>query len=299
MKAKLENLTYRGQGTLEKIPCPLCRADQFKILLVERELPIVRCEKCSLVFVNPRPSREGLLEFYKDYFPPESESLWQEQMAAVFLKEGLEKIKRYQAAGLLHLKETPAVLDIGCGMGCFLDLMRAQGWKTFGVEPSPSAARHAKEKLHLNVFEGMLEEAELESQWDVVTLWYVLEHVPHPDQILDRVSRLLRPGGLIIIRAPNQNAGIDLILNKLGLKNFFLINPPRHLFDYSPKTLSRFLEERGLEVLEIRNSIPRATGTWLELARRRLWYRTFQALYSLSGGKWIRGSSITVYARKK
>lgn len=296
---KLENLSYQGEAVLETIPCPLCGGRDFRALVIEQTIPVVRCAGCSLVFANPRPNREGLTKFYENYFPPESESLWREQMAQVFLKEGFEKLKAFERSGIFRPGNPPKILDVGCGMGFFLDFMRRRGWKVTGVEPAPAAARHAREKLRLDVFEGNLDEASVQGPFDVVTLWYVMEHVPNPHEILDRVAGLLRSGGLVIIRVPNQNIVIDQILAAIGLGRYFLMNPPRHLFDYSPKTLSRFLEVRGFEVLEICNGIPRGTGTWLELLRRRLWYGVFQALYRLSGGKIIRGSSITVYAKKK
>ncbi len=298
-KNKLENLEYRGGAALETIPCPLCRGLDFKTLVVEQTLPVVRCAGCALVFVNPRPNRDGLLQFYENYFPMESAPLWQKQMADVFLKEGLNRIREFKGSGVLKLNAKPKLLDVGCGMGFFLDLMRQAGWDTKGIEPAPEAARHAREKLKLDLYEGTIEEAVLSDSFDAVTLWYVLEHVPNPHEILDRVARLLKPGGLLIIRVPNQNVTIDRILNFLGFQKFFLINPPRHLFDYSPKTLSRFLDQRGFRILSIRNGIPRATGTWLELLRRYAWYGIFELLYHLTGGRLLRGSSLTLYALKQ
>ena len=298
-KPKLENLTYEAKGQLETIPCPLCKSERFKTQVVEWGLPVVKCVNCSLTFANPRPNAKGLDDFYQGYFPPESEGLWQEQMAGVFLKEGLYRIREFQAIGLIEKKKDLRVLDVGCGMGFFLDLMRQEGCATKGVEPSHDAVTHARVKLKLDVEEGLLESTKIQGPFDIVTLWYVMEHVPNPHEILDQVSSLLAPGGLVIIRVPNQNVPIDRILSVLGLGKFFLMNPPRHLFDYSPKTMTGLLESRGLEVIKIFNGTPRGTGTWLELLRRHLWYWTFEMLYQLTGGRVIRGSSMTVYARKK
>lgn len=299
-KIKLENLTVQGSYDLEFILCPLCKKKDFKTLLLEQKIPIVRCLNCGLVFANPRPDRNGLLEFYKNYFPPESAPLWQKQMAGIFFEEGLMAIEAFKQSGLLSFSINPKILDIGSGMGFFLDLMKSKGWQTRGIEPSPEAARHAKEVLHLDIFLGTVEEAPIKDKnFDVVTLWYVLEHVPNPHEILNYACSFLKPGGLLIVRVPNQNAPIDCCLDRLGLQKFFLINPPRHLFDYSPRTISKLLEKSGFNVLSIRNGIPRKTGTLLELMRRYLWYGFFEMLFKVTGGKVIRGSSITVYATKK
>ena len=298
-KPRMENLAYRGTANLETIACPLCAGTAFTTLVIEQTIPVVRCHGCGLVFANPRPDRQGLLEFYESYFPPESESLWQEQMAQVFLKEGLRKIDALRAANLIHVSSPPRIFDIGCGMGYFLDLMRQHGWDTMGVEPAPAACRYARDTLGLNVVEGTIESVEVEESFDVVTLWYVLEHVPNPGEILDRAAALLHPGGLLIVRVPNQSIPIDRALAALGLQRFFLMNPPRHLFDYSPRTLAMFLERSGFEMNEIRNSIPRASGTPLERLRRHVWYWLFRTIYVMSAGRILRGSSMTVYATKK
>ena len=295
----LENLSYQGGYNLETIRCPLCGQNRFKRIVIEQRIPIVRCLQCGLVFANPRPDKEGLQKFYAHYFPPESASLWQKQMSEIFMLEGLRRIREFAATGKRVLAERPRILDIGCGMGFFLDLMKKESWDARGIEPAPEAARHAQNVLKLDVFEGTLEDFDAQGiVYDAVTLWYVLEHVPNPGEILERSFRLLKPGGLLIIRVPNQNAPIDQWLGRLGLGRYFLMNPPRHLFDYSPKTISGLLAKAGYQVLDIRNGIPRKTGTFLELVRRHLWYSFFEALFRLSGGKIIRGSSITVYAKK-
>lgn len=294
----LENMKFSGSGT-EKIACPLCGGNSFKELLIEQDIPVVRCTGCALVMANPRPDRQSLRRFYDEYFPPESAPLWQKQMAGIFIKEGLERIKFFRRKGILQFSQALTVLDIGCGMGFFLDLMREQGWFTRGIEPSKEAAKHARDVLKLDVFEGVIEEFPVRDRYDVITLWYVLEHVPNPQDILRKAQQLLKPGGLIIIRIPNANAPIDQWLDRLGLQKFFLMNPPRHLFDYSPVTIRRFLEKNNFEVLTIRNGIPRLTGTALELIRRFLWFWMFESIYHLSFGRIIRGSSITIYARKK
>lgn len=294
----LENLKYNREIGRETILCPLCGANQFKTIVVEQAIPIVRCAQCALIFANPRPNREELKKFYDQYFPPESAPLWQKQMAEIFLKEGLERIKEYQSKNVLVLSPSPRILDIGSGMGFFLELMKNAGWQVQGVEPSIEAVRHSR-SLNVPVYHGTVEYALLNAGFDVVTLWYVMEHVPNPGEILQKAFELLKPKGLLILRVPNQNAGIDRWLAQLGLSRFFLMNPPRHLFDYSPRTITRFLETKGFKVLTIRNGIPRKTGTALELIRRYVWYGIFEVLYYLSGGHYVRGSSMTVYAVKK
>lgn len=262
--------------------------------MVENLLPIVRCKNCGLVYVNPRPTEKGLTRFYDKYFPAESSELWQQQMAGVFEREGLSKIREYKDSG--------RILDVGCGYGFFLKLVRDSDWESYGVEISEKTANYARQKLGLNVFRGNLREAKFEDRFfDVVTFWYVLEHVPDPLEQLREANRVLKEGGLVIVRVPNMNVRIDRILSKFGrwAQPFYLINPPRHLFDYTAQTMREMLIKAGFGRIKIINSYPRATGTFLELIRRHLWYWKAKLIFSLSGGRIIRGSSMTIWAYKE
>ncbi len=293
-KKDLENLEFQVKGELEDLECELCKGHDYHFLLRENSLNLVKCKQCGLVSVNPKPTEKMLEEFYAKYFPPESELLWQNQMRRVFRKEGLNKINR-------ECKTRGRLLDVGCGYGFFLKLMKENGWEVEGVELSTKAASYAKEKLGLTVFNGILEEAGFKDEtFDVVTLWYVLEHLRHPMQILFEVHRIVKKDGLVIIRVPNSNIDIDRILIKLGKfgKRFFLINPPRHLFDYTPATISLMLKKAGFGGIKIKNSIPRSTGSLPELIRRYLWHWMSCGIFLLTGGRIVRGSSMTIYAVK-
>ncbi len=289
-KERLENLDWEAGDGLEHISCPLCNDKLYVTLLVERGFNIVRCASCMLVYVNPRPSEKSLGEFYDQYYPPESTSLWERQMARVFEVEGLKRLNALMGPG--H------ILDVGCGYGFFLKMMKEKGWEVSGVEPSALAGEYAQTALGPNIFRGTLSEARFEAEYfDAVTLWYVLEHVPGPLEILLEVNRILKRGGVIILRVPNNNVFIDRLIYKLGGQSF-LINPPRHLFDYTADTIRKMLEKASFGEINIVNSIPRATGTPFELARRYVWYYLFEAIFRLTRGKMVNGSSITVFARK-
>jgi len=280
-------------GEVETIPCDLCGGTEHRMEVEEGAFRMVRCSACGLVFCNPRPTRQELLRFYNEYFVPSSEELWEEQMRRPFRKEGVDFLTRVTRPG--------RVLDVGCGHGFFLDMMRSAGWETAGVEPSPAAARHAVEKLGLSVFCGVVEDAPFEpGSFDAATLWYVLEHVPNPSEVLGTVARLVRPGGHVIVRVPNRNVAVDRWLARLGSlgRRHFLINPPRHLYDYDSRTLRGLLEKTGFEVLTMGNAAPRSAGSALQRVRRRMWYWKSELVRALTAGRRLSGSSIVAYGRR-
>ncbi len=290
---KLERLEWDARQ-LRRRGCPLCEGIEERWLLSERGLDIVCCQRCGHVYVNPCPTEEELKAFYQHYFPPESSALWAEQMLGVFRREGVDWLRRRRV-------RPGRVLDVGCGYGFFLRQLKDRGWQALGVEPAREPARYAREVLGLEVRTGALEEVPLLAEGvDVVTLWYVLEHLADPLRVLRQVAALLRAGGLLIVRVPNANVRIDRTLAKLGgwTEPLFLINPPRHLNDFTAATLAFAFKCAGIRVLEVRNSWPRRTGAAWELLRRWGWYWGAELLRVFLGRGVLVGSSITAYGVK-
>ena len=113
-----------------------------------------------------------------------------------------------------------------------------------GVELTSSAADYARERFGLEVFEGMLEDAPFASDsFDVVTFWDVLEHVYSPAETLARMAELLTPGGLVAINVPNWHTPERRIFGRWWAG----YDPPWHLYVFTRPSLTRFLEEAGLE----------------------------------------------------
>jgi SAM-dependent methyltransferase len=128
------------------------------------------------------------------------------------------------------------LLDFGCGDGGFIAAATAAAWDTAGVEMRPD---HARAK-GLTVFER-IEEAP--GSFDVITLWHSLEHVAAPCATVERLLKLLKPGGHMIIAVPNLASWQARLFGR----RWFHIDAPRHLFHFSPKALQLLLKRQGLE----------------------------------------------------
>lgn len=314
---KLENLEFRAKK-LEKVPCPLCLGNKFQFVVEEHGLKIIKCLACGFIFCNPRPTKKELNRFYEQYYPEESLDLWDEQMSEIFLREGLfpiRKLTSFSSFSFPTLAERRGwdpdrsvgafrVLDVGCGYGFFLQMLKNQGFQVFGTEMAGRALDHAKKLIGAKkIFEGELEKARFRKEnFDVVSLWYVMEHLARPLENLKEAFRILRPNGLLILRLPQGSTRFDrLIFKFLGQKAepLFLMNPPRHLNDFNKKTMLLALRKAGFIQIKIKNGIPRKTGTKLQIFRRKITYFFAKTFYYLSFGKIVSGSSMIVYARKK
>lgn len=223
---------------MRRLFCPLCGYQQARLVTKEGEWDIVECLGCAFVFVTPVPDEQFLRLHYQKYLPAEEFRIaqWRAMMSEVFQisLDIIEKKSNYLKGSLL---------DIGCGYGFFLEKARQRGWRVFGIEPCEHARVYAKSKS-LDIEAGNLFDRKYNDEiFDVVTLFYVLEHLPEPSRYLKEIYRILKPGGLLLVRVPHTTP-IVKILKAFGVQNK-LYDAPSHLSDFSSRTLAMALEKTG------------------------------------------------------
>ncbi len=276
---------------MEWICCPLCSNDGGERRYQEGDYVTVRCPSCDLVYQNPRPSPQELWEAYQTYLPEGEDEIeaWGRMMESVFRK-GADLIERSIPQG--------RILDVGAGYGFFLALMKARGWEVTGVEVSSTGVRYGRDRWGLPLLPQPWETISFkEGEFDVVTAFYVLEHLPAPLAFLKEVHRILRPGGMILVRYPHTTP-IKAVLSLLMIRNH-LYHLPFHLVDFAPGTMRRALKEAGFEGIE--NFVggftaPPALGSRLATY---LFGTMAEILHRLSWGKiLLPGVSKTTTARK-
>lgn len=243
-------MTALGPGELQECACDLCGEREATVLYRGSDWPpevpdavaLVRCAQCGLMYLSPRPSPRAIGAFYPPDYAPFRRAVEDEPWAL------LRRMRRRKLAQRRRLVESATgrtrgrVLDVGCSTGLFLNEMAQAGWQAEGVEPAPEAARYARERFGLAVFEGMLEEAPLEAgSFDLVSFWDVLEHVFSPSATLARTAALLAPGGVVAINVPNW----DSFDRRLFGGDWQGFDPPRHLYVFDRVTLGALLERAG------------------------------------------------------
>lgn len=229
--------------------CNLCGSSSFKKLFdaidrlhgKEGKFVYVKCNECGLVFQNPVLDSKELINFYpEDYNPHQAKEAKSEKKK--------QKIKTKIPEDVLEkLNSKSNLLDVGCGNGKFLNDIRSfTNCRVYGVDFSGNAAKIAKNFYGLEVFCGTIEQAPFaNNSFDLITAWSYLEHVPNSSGVLAKIHDLLKQSGNYIMSCPN----FDSVNARLFGNKWYHLDCPRHLYIYTPKTLTALLEKNGF-VLE-------------------------------------------------
>lgn len=261
----------------EEVACNLCgswesslvfRAKDLNYKSTDLEFPLVRCRGCGLVFISPRP--EDMAPFYPDTYAQHKPNpvvrfkpSLQKKLSLFYGYPDISGIKGRAWTHLHYFLELTLkndffffripyrrdlrLLDIGCGNGIYLMQLKKLGWdaptQLFGLEFPNEALPHLRDKEGMTIIEGDLYSEELpEHFFDVVTLRHVIEHFPDPTAALEKVRRTLKPGGQVLILAPNFRSMEALFVFR---EKWYNIDAPRHLFHYTPATMRKLLEKTG------------------------------------------------------
>lgn len=184
----------------------------------------------EMLITSPQPSLENLSKYYES----------EEYISHTDNKKGVvnflyQKVKARALQSKTNLifklnKGTGSLLDIGAGTGDFLKVAKDKGWNVHGVEPNENARELAAAK---NIFLKETIEEYAGTQFEVITLWHVLEHLPNLEEAIQQIENLLAPGGTLIIAVPNYNS-----YDSKYYKSFWAaFDVPRHLWHFSKNSM--------------------------------------------------------------
>lgn len=270
---------------VEDVPCPFCGA--YEALLIAREcsLGIKQCIGCDLVYVSPRIKQPE-----KNYWFDEQSIV--RKYASVFAGGPHDRDRNYMEVKelLRRFKPSGRLLDVGTHCGFFLRTLKDGDWELHGIEPSPVAAKLARERFGLDVKEGYLEGGMFASEtYDIVTALDVLEHVTNPLAFLRTVHNVLKADGILVVKTPNLNWNrLKYRARLLGWRDsgFDVFDSREHVVQFTEKSLAMVLHAAGLEVDFLYTPLPIQTlgqsGRWWRMPLRSTAYWMARAAYALT-----------------
>jgi len=239
--------------------CPLCGAPAGRAAarFPDRTYRLCSCGTLSMSRLDPPP-----VEYSREYFFDEYRKQYGKTYLEDFpqLQEASER--RLARIGSLFITQRrqgakaqrkddkgDKLLDIGCAYGPFLASARDKGFESAGLDPAPDAVAYVRENLGINAVQGLFPAAAGElaqlsgnaGKFDVITLWYVIEHFEEPGAALFAINGLLKMGGILAFSTPSA-AGIS---RRKSLRTFLERSPADHWTIWNPFRCAAVLRRYG------------------------------------------------------
>ncbi len=223
-----------------------------------------RCKNpdCGLVWLDPMPLEEDLSKAYETYYTHgEEQGIARDSIdLSRFVKTGVERIynlllwtttlgfeRHHLNLMYLHRSRPGRLLEIGCGNGQRLALLKELGWTVEGQEVDAKAAAVAQAASGVTIHVGALRALPLaEHTFDAIVMNHVIEHVHDPTTLMARCRELLKPDGQMMLVTPN----IRSYGHRQFGRSWLGIDPPRHLHLFSTETLTAVAKKAGFSVCD-------------------------------------------------
>ncbi|MCR4337866.1 MAG: class I SAM-dependent methyltransferase [Candidatus Omnitrophica bacterium] len=243
---------------LREVECNLCHGREVRVIYPSTVNPqadqkfecdctndghgeyyqLVRCRNCGLQYSSPRPDFSIIEDSYEEV----QDEMYKEEVQGRIktFQRNLKNIERYQKTGKL--------LDVGCSMGVFLSEAVKKGWQVEGLEPSLWCVQQGEKLFNLRINQGTVRNLKdlFKEEFDVVTMWDVLEHVDDPMETLKLCRNVLKKEGLFVFSTVDMGS---LFARMMGKKWPWLMK--MHIYYFDRKNIRQYLEKAGFEVLSI------------------------------------------------
>ena len=236
--------------------CPVCGNSELQpylsckdYLTTQENFDICRCGKCGFALTQDFPSENEIGKYYEaSAYVSHSDTHkgiintlyhWVRKIA---LKSKAKTVIQYAP------KKTGILLDIGSGTGYFLNKMKSENWVVTGIEKSEQARKYAKEKFDIDCRDSEYLYDIPSQTKDVVTMWHVLEHLEHLNDVMDRLHGLLKEDGTAVIALPNKES-----FDAAHYKEYWAAyDVPRHLWHFSPSDFEHLAKRHHFEIVAVK-----------------------------------------------
>lgn len=237
--------------------CSLCGSENSFVKYTIENSEIRRCPDCTLMWLDPMPTDEELEKVYsKNYY--ENKELasddaqktygYSDYLSEKLYKQiGFQKIVN-QIKSLLHANNKKiSLLELGCGLGFFLDVAQDAGFTVEGTEFNKYAIKWIADKYRFPVSSKKLNDFE-DNSYDVICMMDVIEHLRDPFDVINESHRVLKNGGILTFTTMECDSFISRLLGD-RLEDIRKIH--EHLFFFTKKSIKKSLKKSGFAVEKI------------------------------------------------
>lgn len=248
-----EFLTNLSHG--KHLCCPVCQkipAQPDKVVSRNISRTYRRCQTCGMLYMSfsTRTEKEYKKEYFFEDYKKQYGKTYQEDFDSI-KEQGKRRLSHINSFFLGNVKDRN-IFDIGCAYGPFMQAAAEEGMNSFGTDISEDAVKYVQQELHFPAAISAFPEIEIAaefglSQFDVVTMWYVIEHFKNLDSVLQKVSEITKKGGIFAFSTPSGE-GVSM---KTDAKKFFTNSPEDHFTIWEPSKAAKILKKYGFEVLKV------------------------------------------------
>ncbi|MBL8242172.1 MAG: class I SAM-dependent methyltransferase [Bryobacterales bacterium] len=234
--------------------CPACGSASLRTLFHGTDrlfgttasyFEVVECTECRLMRLFPQPTAAELNQYYPANYWFAAGTDTASKLEDFYRRLVLGDHVRFVEKAIEGTKAAGPLLDVGCGGGLFLRLLRERGRKVMGLDFSLEAARTAWGVNRVPAMCGTLSKAPLRpGAFSVITMFHVLEHLYDPAGYVEAAHELLAADGRLVVQVPNAASWQFLLFGQ----NWNGIDVPRHLVNFKEKDLVALVEACGFEV---------------------------------------------------
>jgi 2-polyprenyl-3-methyl-5-hydroxy-6-metoxy-1,4-benzoquinol methylase len=220
------------------VKCLFCGENSTLKLKIEN-YKIYFCKKCEISFLYPLP--ENIEKIYnKEYF---------ENWYLPYYNERKKYFERIYLKLKKFIPENGKLLDIGCGVGIFMEMMKEKKYEVIGYEISQFAIEFCKKK-GLKVFDSLNFS---EKTFDIITIMDVIAHVKNPIIYLDEIKKILKKNGILIIKTPLHSNYMFFISNTFPftLKSKAILHIPAQIYHFNKNSILKMAEIKNFKVEKI------------------------------------------------
>jgi len=220
---------------------PLKKLLEVKDYLVSSEIfGLYHDPEWDMLITQPQP--KNIAKYYEseNYQPHKNSQESRFDRLYDYIRHHLYRYK-YRLIQKFH-PQAHSVLDYGTATGEFLRFMQEKTFSVSGVEPNKDAREIANDKLENSVRVSI---DELNDNYDVITLWHVLEHIAEPEELIQKLKEKLNPGGIMLIAVPNFKS-YDAAYYAQYWASY---DVPRHLWHFSTLSIKKLFEKHQLQVV--------------------------------------------------
>lgn len=231
--------------------CPVCEAEADEadaVIFRTEEKTYRRCKKCGMLYLSFRLDGKGK-EYTQSYFASE----YKNQYGKTYLEdfEAIKAQSRRRARiikSLLPFASSSDILDIGCAYGPFLAVAKEEGFTPYGTDISECAVEYVKKTLGFAAISGAFPDVDFKElgreKFDVVSMWFVIEHFTSLARVIKKANEILKRGGILAFSTPSAEGVSRLFC----AQKFFSESPSDHYTLFEPSRVKQILEPFGFQV---------------------------------------------------